>query len=229
MQWDKKWLCALLLPVMACAIPLTGSRQSILTLALLIAIGILYLIPRTYRWRYGVGILLIGLLIGGSVLRLHPRMQYFDYQDLFELRDVNQEHDIRLNIWGTALQHPEDYIAYGLGAGQSTNYLVERYRQMGFENYVFKHYHPHNQYLEELMEIGIGGMLFFILIWLSIPLCAKNKGRLTAICFTTLFVLNMCTDCMFGMFCGIALWAVGMLLIFLQSDAEGEQQSARNT
>ena len=76
------------------------------------------------------------------------------------------------------------------------------------------------------MEIGIPGLLFFLLAWISIPLYASKKGRLTAILFTTLFALNMFTDCMFGRFDGIALWAVGLLFILLQSDPQRDEQTA---
>lgn len=219
----------LILPIMLCAIPLTGSRQAIITLCILLAIGLLIRLDRAKRWRYGIAVILVAALTSGLMLRYHPRMRDFDYRSLTQLHEIDHTHDIRLNVWGFALQHPEDYVAYGLGAGQSGPYLVELYSQKGWDYYVFKHFHAHNQYLEELMELGIGGLLFFILAWLSIPLCVAKQGRPTAILFTTLFLLNMFTDCMFALFCGIALWAFGMLIILLQSDAERKDQSARNT
>ena len=157
------------------------------------------------------------------VLKMHPRMQDFDIHTLTEMRQVNTEHDIRLNIWGFALQQPSDYIAYGLGAGQSTDYLLRKYEEKGYDYYIFKHYHAHNQYLEELMELGIPGLLLFVLAWLSIPLCARGKGRRLAVFITVLFMLNMLTDCMFGKFDGIALWAVCLVLIFLQSYPERQE------
>ena len=39
----------------------------------------------------------------------------------------------------------------------------------------------------------------------------------------TLYALNMLTDCMFGRFDGIILWAVWMLLIRLQADTQTNQ------
>lgn len=73
------------------------------------------------------------------------------------------------------------------------------------------------------MELGIPGLLFFLLCWLSVPICASRKGVFTALLFTTIYVLNMLTDCMFGKFCGIALWAVGLMLIYLQSDSQRDE------
>ena len=220
---------AVLLPswaVMLSIIPLTGSRQSIITVVALFLAGTLCVLPAARRWRYGAAIVLAGVVVVAGLLHFHPRMQQVHVHDFTEMRTMSYDHDIRFNIWGAALQHPQDYLAYGIGAGQSKNYLREKYQEAGFDYYAQEKYHPHNQYLEELMEIGIPGLLLFLLAWLSIPLCAKKEGRQTAILFTILFMLNMLTDCMFGRFCGIALWAVGLLLILLQSDSQRDEQPA---
>ena len=218
--WRKR--PAILIPallIMLSSIPLTGSRQAVLTAAGLMAVGLVYELPKRYRIRYGVGILLMGIILGFGLLKMHPRMQNFDFTDLTELREV-QSDNIRLNIWGAALQQPSDYIAHGLGAGQSPQYMLQKYEEIGLDFYVSKQYNTHNQYLEEVMEIGLPGLLLFLLCWLSIPLCARKEGIFTALMFTTIYVMNMLTDCMFGRFCGIALWAVGLMLIFLQSDSQ---------
>ena len=225
---EKKWVLAIMLPVMLATLPLTGSRQSILTLAALIVVGIIYLLPQRYRVRYGLGIVVLGVLLGGAVLKFHPRMQQFDLKDITEMRTISPDHDVRFNLWGIALQRPSDYMWRGLGAGQSTNYMMARYQEMGCDYYYVKEYNTHNQYLAELMEIGLFGLLFFVLAWLSIPICAKNKGRLNAMLFTTLYLLNMFTDCMFGRFDGIVLWAAFLVLILLQSDTESEEQTTRD-
>ena len=225
----KRW--ALLIPaliVMLSVIPLTGSRQAIITCAILAILLALMALPQGKRVRYGIAVIAVGMVLGGGLLTLHPRMQEFDWKAITEMRDMSYDHDLRFNIWGAALQHPQDYLAYGLGAGQSSQYMVERFEDAKFDYYALMKYHPHNQYLEELMEIGIGGLLLFLLAWLSIPVCAKKKGRQTAVLFTVLFMLDMLTDCMFGKFDGIALWAAGLFFILLQSYAECDEQTARN-
>lgn len=226
---NKKWMLAVIMPILFTPILLTGSRQSILTGAILATVAIICTMPKRYRLRYGAGIFIMGILIGGGILCMHPRMQQFDLSDITDLRSVSYDHDIRFNIWGSALQQPTDYFWHGLGAGQSGHYLVEQYERIGFDYYAFKQYHPHNQYLEELMELGIFGLLLFVIAWLSISYCSNERGRNTAILFSTLFMLNMCTDCMFGKFCGIALWAVGLIFILLQSNAQCDQQTTRDT
>ena len=219
--WPKDW--KKLIPVwlvLLAAIPLTGSRQAVLTACVLIGMTVILELPKRLRVRYGILVLLSGLILGAGLLTVHPRMQHFDITDITELRDVSPDHDVRFNIWGVALQQPSDYIVHGLGAGQSRQYMVDYYEHFGLQRYFKEAYNSHNQYLEELIELGIFGLLFFIVIWFSIPLCASKNGRQTAILLITLYLMNMCTDCMFGRFCGIALWAVALLLILLQSDPE---------
>lgn len=212
----KKWLLLLTLPIMLSAIPLTASRQSVLTICAMMAVGVICMLPKAYRWWAGVGIVLVAIFVGGGILTLHPRMQQFDIEEITEMRELSGEHEARLNIWVIALENPKDYLSHGLGAGQSTNYLVGKYKRLGFNYYASKRYHAHNQYIEELLELGIPGLLLFLLAWVSIPLCAKGSGRCTAWLLCTLFAFNMFTDVMFGKFCGIALWAVGIVLILVQ-------------
>ena len=225
-QWKILLPC---LAVMLSVIPMTGSRQSVITVVLLAIILALMALPKGKRIRYGLAVIAVGLIIGVGLLKLHPRMQQFDWRAVTEMRDLSYNHDLRFNIWGAALQHPQDYWVYGLGAGQSSHYMVERFEEAHFDYYAQMKYHPHNQYLEELMEIGVGGLILFLLAWLSIPLCAKNKGRRTAVLFITLFLLDMLTDCIFGKFDGIALWAIGLLFVLLQSYTESEEQTSRDT
>ena len=212
---ERKALLIFSVLVMLSSIPLTSSRQSIITGAALIAIAMVYALPRPYRLRYGLGILLVGAVLGCGLLMLHPRMRDFNFQAITQMRDISYTHDVRFNIWGVALQTPHDYLAHGLGAGQSTDYMLSKYEQFHMDFYIQKHYHPHNQYLEELIEGGIPGLILFLLAWLFIPFCVRGKKRKMAIYFVTLFGINMLTDCMFGKFCGIALWAVSIIYLLL--------------
>ena len=190
---------------------LTGSRQALLTgMVLLIGI-VLTELPHRIR-RYSIGIVLVGIVTGISLLAVHPRMQK---------ERLHQEP--RMKIWRFALEHPQDYLTHGLGGGQSTDYLIHKYEENNAFFYIMVRYHSHNQYLEELMELGIGGLLIFLLAWMSIPLCASGSGRKTAWLFSIMMMLCMLTECIFAVFCGVALWAVSMILIRLQSDGKRQE------
>lgn len=214
----KGWIIIIIgLTSMLTLILATGSRASILSGVALLTIWLLYKLP-IRRIRYKIAFVLFACGIGLFALSQHPRMQEFDYMDLLSIRETAEDHNVRLNIWGAALGSPQDYSLYGLGAGQSTLYMQEKYTNLGLQNYFKRHYATHNQYLEEWLEIGIPGLLFFILAWISIPYFTRKRARKTAMILFTLYALNMLTDCMFGRFDGIALWCVWMVLIRLQSD-----------
>ena len=176
--------------------------------------------------RYKIAFVLLACGIGLFALSQHPRMQTFDYTDLLSIRETAHDHNVRLNIWGTALENPKDYSLYGLGAGQSFQYLQNKYIEKGLIRY--QNFNSHNQYIEEWIELGIPGLIFFILAWLSLPFCTKKRARKSANMLLTLYALNMLTDCMFGRFDGIILWTVWMLLIRLQADTQTDQQATRN-
>jgi len=207
---------------------LSGSRQAILTVASVGALLLIYALPKPYRLRYGVGILLIGLMMGVGILSLHPRMQELGFNGLTNMRELSYYHDLRLNVWGAALQSPSDYLAYGVGGGQSPHYLAQHFQEAQMPYYAQAGLHAHNQYLEEMMEIGLPGLLLFLLAWCTVPFCARGEGRRTAWLFTTVFAISMLTDCMFGKFDGIAIWATVLVLILFQSDTEGDEQSSRD-
>lgn len=199
--WPEKahrWLRIVLTVVLVAGIVISGSRQAILMLLVVGTAGCLMHLPKETRLRYGRVIVLSAFVVGAALLALHPRMQSFDLQS-----------ENRILLWKQALAQPSDYLWTGLGAGQTGSYLTEAT-------------HCHNQYLQELMELGVFGLLLFLGAWISVPLCAQKRGKQTALLFTILYACNMCTDCMFAVYCGVALWSVGLLFILIQSDAAGE-------
>ena len=224
----KGWIIIIIgLTSMLALILATGSRASILSGVALLTIWLLYKLP-IRRIRYKIAFVLFACGIGLFALSQHPRMQEFDYMDLLSIRETTEDHNVRLNIWGAALGSPQDYSLYGLGAGQSTPYLKQKYTEAGLKIHIKRVYAAHNQYLAEWMEIGIPGLVFFILAWLSIPYFTQKRARKSAMMLFTLYALNMLTDCMWGMFDGIALWCVWMVLIRLQADTQGDQQTTRD-
>lgn len=214
--WPKRpqvWIP--LVVVMLSTIPLTGSRQSVITLAAVITLVVIYALPQKHRWLYGLGIMLVGAAVGCIILFTHPRMKGV-IADGLTVEQITK-HEPRVGIWSIALKEPEFSFWKGLGGGQSVNYLEKQYNKFYMKYYKDHHYHAHNQYLEEFMELGVFGLIYFIVLWLSILMCTKGIGRRTAVFFVTIYGLNMLTDCMWGKFDGIALWAIVMIYLILQS------------
>lgn len=219
-QWKRFIPCLLILLSL---IPLTASRQAILTITALVVVALIYLVPVKYRKLSAVGIIIVGIGVGWGLLKVHPRMQNFDAQTIGKLQEVSADHDVRLNIWGAALQHPEDYIVHGIGGGQSQEYMVQQYNDLGLVQCAQERYNCHNQYLEEIVEGGVIGLILFLVAWLAIPFCTPPHARQIAWLFVMLFICDMFTESVFGRFDGVALWVVGLLLIGIQAHAKREE------
>lgn len=217
--WQKPYITIPLAIVMLASIPLSGSRQMIFSLAAVIIIALVYFIHQAsyIKHKHLVSILAIFaiLAIGTIAFMNHPRMKELLAGEMTTERLTGPEP--RVGIWQLALSSPQDYFWTGVGGGQSVNYLEKKYDEHHMALFKERHYHAHNQYLEELMELGIFGLLLFIMAWIAIPICAQGIGRRTAIYFVTICALNMLTDCMWGKFDGIALWAITMIFILMQS------------
>ena len=195
---ERKGLWAAVTTLLTGSILLSGSRQAFITLVVIAVIALGFLLSRRMKGYYAASIIVLALVVGGIVISLHPRIRAMDIQS-----------EERVQIWEAALQQPADYLWVGLGGGQDGVSLMRA--------------HSHNQYLQELREGGIVGLILFLLAWISVPLCAPKKQKELAILFTVLFACNMCTECMFARYCGVALWSVGLLFMLLQTDAAREQ------
>lgn len=195
---EHRWLWSIVTVLLSASILLSGSRQALITLVIIAVIALGFWLSRRMKKTYAAGIIVLALVVGGIVISLHPRIQAMDIQS-----------EERVQIWEAALQQPADYLWVGFGGGQDGVQLMRA--------------HSHNQYLQELREGGIVGLILFLLAWISVPICAPKKQKELAILFTVLFACNMCTECMFARYCGVALWSVGLLFLLLQTDAAREQ------
>ena len=204
--YERRWLWASTSSIMAFSILLSGSRQVAISLAVIALIALYWWLSQRFNRRVSAGLMIATVLAAGALLTMHPR-----------IRNMQIQSEIRTRLWETAMQQPQDYFWTGLGCGQDGVYLLSKLPEDNVPPFFDKLGHCHNQYLQELIELGIFGLLLFVLAWIAIPLCAPKEKRRIAILFTVLYLCNMFTDCMFGVFCGIALWAVGMVFIFAPS------------
>lgn len=198
----------------------TGSRASLFTGIALIAITMIEHTPARRRMLTASAALVTVIAMSICIVEFHPRMQTFEWDHL-KLEKLDADRNARLNIWSMALEHPQDYLWHGVGAGNSTVYLQERYAAHGYTTYIQRSYNSHNQYLTELLELGIFGLLLFCAAWFSmLYFPKKGKARQTAAYLTAIYMLNMFTDNMFGRFDGLALFCACMLICILYERIE---------
>lgn len=176
----------------------TGGRANILALLVLGAAAVVINVPKYKGW---VAAAMVLFAVGGSWLfwRYYPRMQNITLDNIINIQDHYSddllETEPRVIIWSLCLEHPKDYLAHGLGAGNIFPYLRPKYETFGQTIYIQDQYKAHNQFLSVLMELGLVAMLLFVVCFWCIPWCfPKGLGRKFALFYILIIGLSLMTD-----------------------------------
>lgn len=79
--------------------------------------------------------------------------------------------ETRINLWETSLRISKDFRFVGIGE-DNFDYYFDKYKVPGFYDTTA---HPHNDYLNVLINAGVPGLTFFLWIWMV----ALRSGILT--------------------------------------------------
>ena len=123
--------------------------------------------------------------------------------------------DTRLAMWETSFLVFEEHI-FGVGTGNVDDYLASRLNHFGQTELAKQNYNPHNQFLQIAVEIGIIGLLFFlILLGGLLKFAFKNKNYLILILVTSL-IFNSLFESMLQRHSGIVFYFFWITLIITQ-------------
>lgn len=231
-DWKQVGLMSI---VLFAGIWMSGSRIALLNLLIVVVL--------TLYWRYMrrlsqpmrlasiIGVLIVIGIGALSIYRWHPRNEGRSISETLMVQQNLHEPspEPRAAIWETAMETPQDYLLYGIGAGNATNYLVQKYAEKGWSEYALKRYSPHNQFLGVCMDLGIVAAVLFVLFWLGIPWFYSGDKRYWAFCALGICLPTMMTEMVLGGIEGIVFVCVLFLLGTLlpdstrQSDAASEQ------
>ncbi len=81
-------------------------------------------------------------------------------ESIFDLR-ANQT---RINLWETSMRINADFRLIGIGE-DNFDYYFEKYKVPGYYDTTA---HPHNDYLNVLVNSGIPGLVFFVWMWIAV-------------------------------------------------------------
>jgi O-antigen ligase len=123
--------------------------------------------------------------------------------------------DTRLTMWETSLLVFEEHI-FGVGTGNVDDYLADRLNDFGQTELAKQNYNPHNQFLQIAVEIGIIGLLLFIiLIGSLLKFAFINRNYLILILVTSL-IFNSLFESMLQRHSGIVFYCFWITLIITQ-------------
>lgn len=194
-RWDKRKLLAILFLMIYTAVfvYMTDARISLVVfLWVVFAVSIREFKRRIEGWKLYVSLLIVFALSIFIMMRsarinniiVNLLSSSLSYQDL----------DPRFRIWhcGWLLfeQSPHQWI--GTGTGSVMGSLPKIYEQEGFLQAIESRWEMHNQFLEVLVENGVVGLLFLLLL-LFVPFFMRNVRRpfyqiwIPALCISLFF------------------------------------------
>ncbi len=197
---------------------LTGSRANMLTLLIISAIAIIQPLRGRTRIIGTAMVMVVGIAFIGLLFTQHPRFEKLHWEHVAERAEYQtNEIEPRINIWYSALQNPQDYFWYGVGAGCNSEYLKPIYASYQWTSFYDRAYNAHNQYLGVLIDLGIFAAVLFILMWLIYPLWYKDKLRKVATLVAIVFGSNMLTENMLDRIEGVIITCCAIVTIALLS------------
>lgn len=201
-----------------------ASRLSMLSLYLMSIIYLLVFVFKKRKFILGSVLLLSGVGFIITLMIFFPktikRFQSvenvkFNYENTNPINHYNGEissenwngANTRLAIWSCASEIIEDNIAVGVGTGDYSDKLNEKYTEKKFYFGLERQYGTHNMYLQTLVMFGIVGLVIFLIFLLYPLISAYYEIDYLYIVFVVFIMFAMLTEDFFSRNQGIFLFA----------------------
>lgn len=216
-KWQKlRWLLIADMLIMVEYILIIGSRSGLLTMIMVVATLVAYLILLK---QYKIGIIMaLGFALFLSLNHLITPEVFSRAEKTIEKMEEGEDGDVRMEIWRCGLQLVEGHEILGYG---NEGYNFELYQEF-VENDLSSSYKnkldTHNQYLETLVALGaIGLILLFAMVALPAILALTRKHwSPVMVAYTILYAACIFFEVGFSRQMGLLFicWWYGVLLSF---------------
>ncbi len=202
------------------AVYASGSRMGLINIGWIVITSLLVWFAHSPSWRRGIITGLTVLITLGAACYItlhHPRLEGQSWEEVSRLTDdsIQPAKEPRFAIWHTAVESPQDFLLHGLGAGQSTSYLVSHYQAHGWTYYAEHQYSAHNQYLGICIDLGLVVALLFFLGWCCIPFAYSGFARYWMVCVAGITGISMMTEMLMSGLEGISFFCAMSILAIL--------------
>jgi O-antigen ligase len=128
----------------------------------------------------------------------------------------------RLLAWQTAWHIAMDFFPMGTGTGDIKNITLEYYEKAGYHWPLYYRLNAHNQFLQTLATLGIGGLLSLIGFCL-VPFFLRNKKTFGHMIFLALLFINLMSESMLEVQNGVMTVAGLYACWFLMDESESKK------
>jgi O-antigen ligase len=136
-------------------------------------------------------------------------LQGFSKEQGYELR----RQDERLIVWKSAMQIIKNHPIIGVGIGDVRTELVKEYIRIGEDKLEKERLNAHNQFLEVLLEDGLVGFSFFLLVFGSLIFIAINEKNLMLGLFIIMIIIFFMFETVLYRLAGVSFFSLFSFLL----------------
>ncbi|MBO4504519.1 MAG: O-antigen ligase family protein [Bacteroidales bacterium] len=207
---------------------LLQSKAGLICIALLSIIWIFYYFA--IRLRKPIQSLLVMAAVAGCAFLVYQSgiIGNNRAQDTIEQLKTHQKNDssgkgsseIRLTIWKCAWEVSLKHLPWGTGTGDAIEDMKLNALEKNYTNLLKHSYNAHCQYIQELMETGIVGLIVIVVYCLFTMIESFRKKSIVYVTFALLVMLNISVECMFEVRSGVAFIAITNVLLWRMDNTQ---------
>ena len=155
-------------------------------------------------WMSIILILIFSLPLIRNNDRVNLLLQGFSKEKGYELR----RQDERLIVWRSAVEIIKKHPVFGVGIGDVRTELVKEYNRAGEDKLEKERLNAHNQFLEVLLEGGMVGFLFFLLVFGSMIFIAIDEKNLILGMFVIMMIIFFMFETVLYRLAGVSFFSL---------------------
>ena len=200
---------------------LSNSRAAILALAIVFIFSIIFVILKTKKYWIGIAVVVLLSITAISTKTLMPHV--FDrfnigIEEVLHAKKIDDiKHwngtTIRVQIYFSSIELIKENFLFGVGSGDVTDALMEKYKKHAFLDAAIRKYNAHNQFLQSFIGLGIIGFIFLLSIILIPFIYAIRQGEFIQIAFILMIIVLFLFESMLQQQAGI-MFIVFFLFFF---------------
>jgi len=160
-------------------------------------------------WMSIILILIFSLPLIRNNDRVNLLLQGFSKEKGYELR----RQDERLIVWRSAVEIIKKHPVFGVGIGDVRTELVKEYNRAGEDKLEKERLNAHNQFLEVLLEGGMVGFLFFLLVFGSMIFIAIDEKNLILGMFVIMMIIFFMFETVLYRLAGVSFFSLFSFLL----------------
>jgi O-antigen ligase len=202
-------------------IVMLSSKAGILSLGLVIALYASYLIIIRRRVVNGffqgtvmaaVFVFLLALF-PASAQRFEQSREDLGQADLKASEVVGSTGE-RIMIWWYALEITNEHFLGGVGTGDVKDHLLDKYREKEMTHALELELNAHNQYLQTMIALGMGGLILLLLCLVLPAMYSIERHHYLYLVFLLLLGMNLLFESMLETQAGVVFYAFFSAYLF---------------